>query len=114
MLPGPQALARERVSLQAADAPTSEMEVLEQHLVTFLIDASAADLASGHTELAVARLQAALEYNCFAAAGFSEAPFFYVSAHIAPHAQGENVCMFAVVGSMHCQGRCDILLGQCW
>ncbi len=42
------------------------MAALERHLVAFLADAAAGDLASGHTELAVARLQAALEYNCFA------------------------------------------------
>ncbi len=42
------------------------MDALERHLIAFLADAAAGDLASGHTELAVARLQAALEYNCFA------------------------------------------------
>jgi hypothetical protein len=61
-----QALARERVVVQAAGAPPADMAALERHLVALLCDATAADLASGHTELAVARLQAALEYNCFA------------------------------------------------
>ena len=52
--------------VQAAGAAPAEMAALERHLVALLCDAAAADLASGHTELAVARLQAALEYNCFA------------------------------------------------
>jgi hypothetical protein len=54
------------VVVQAAGAPPADMAALELHLVALLCDATAADLASGHTELAVARLQAALEYNCFA------------------------------------------------
>ena len=61
-----QALAKERVALQHANAPYNQIEMLERHLVDFLATQCAADLASGHTELAVARLQAALEYNYFA------------------------------------------------
>ncbi len=69
-----QALARERVALQAAGGGDAEMAALEQHLVALLADAVAADLVSGHTELALARMQTALEFNCFAPAIFGGIP----------------------------------------
>lgn len=54
------------MALQAAGGSHEELAALEQHLVALLTDAAATDLASGHTELALGRLQAALEYNLFA------------------------------------------------
>lgn len=69
--------------VQAAGAPPAEMAALERHLVALLCDAVAADLASGHTELAVGRLQAALEYNCFAPAIFG-VPFGSESLGVGP------------------------------
>lgn len=60
--------------MQGAEAGEVALAALDRHLIAFLAAATAGDLASGHTEMAVARLQAALEYNCFAPPIFSGHP----------------------------------------
>lgn len=61
-----QALKQERVRRVLEGAPPSVVAETEEAVVAFFIEGCRFDLQSGHTERAVASIQAALEYACFA------------------------------------------------
>lgn len=61
-----QALKQERLKRVQAQAPQSVVEETETAIVAFFIEGCRFDMQAGFTERAVASIQAALEYGCFA------------------------------------------------
>ena len=61
-----QALKQERLRRVQANAPQSVVEETEEAIVAFFVEGCRFDLQAGYTERAVASVQAALEYCCFA------------------------------------------------
>ena len=64
---GAQALKAEHAGCQRDGAPTEVCAAIEEALVAMLASMCRLDMQTGNTELAVARLQANLEYSCFPA-----------------------------------------------
>ena len=61
-----QALKQERARRVLEGAPASIVMESEEAIVGFFIEGCRFEMQSGHTERAVASIQAALEYACFA------------------------------------------------
>lgn len=61
-----QALKQERVRRVLEGAPPSIVAETEEAVVGFFIEGCRFEMQSGHTERAIASIQAALEYACFA------------------------------------------------
>ncbi len=64
---GTQALRAERAARLHDGAPSEVCAAIEEALVAMLASMCRLDMQTGNTELAVARLQANLEYSCFPA-----------------------------------------------
>lgn len=60
-----QAMVRERLRRRKEGAPHDVMVAVELDIVAFFIEYLGLELQSGHTEQAIACMQAALEYNFF-------------------------------------------------
>jgi hypothetical protein len=60
-----QAMHKERGRVQRKWSDPGSTRAVEDAAVDLLVDAATFDLRAGHTELAVARIQAALEFNLF-------------------------------------------------
>ena len=61
-----QALKQERARRVLEGAPASVVMEAEEAVVAFFIEGCRFEMQSGHTERAIASIQAALEYACFA------------------------------------------------
>ena len=61
-----QALKQERARRMLEGAPASVVKETEEAVVAFFIEGCRFEMQSGHTERAIASIQAALEYACFA------------------------------------------------
>ena len=61
-----QALKQERVRRVIEGAPASIVAEAEEAIVAFFVEGRRFEMQSGHTERAIASIQAALEYACFA------------------------------------------------
>ncbi len=61
-----QALKQERNRRERAGAPDSILADVEEALVGFFIEGCRFEMQAGYMERAVASIQAALEYTCFA------------------------------------------------
>lgn len=60
-----QGMHKERGRIQREIGRSGNTEAVEAASITLLLDATRFDLLAGHSELALARIQAAIEFNLF-------------------------------------------------